>query len=93
MAEAFREEITKLYEAREQEREARKLKSVLSPQRGPRFSDLSLERFRTATKYADRPRRRCQRLTHVACPRIGLLVPLRTTTSPAILVLQSDPST
>jgi hypothetical protein len=55
MAEAFRDEITKLYEAREQEREARRLKSTLSPQRGPRFSDPSLERFRTAEKYADRP--------------------------------------
>ena len=49
------QEITKLYEAREQEREARRLQSSLSPQRGPRLSNLSLERFRTSTKYQDRP--------------------------------------
>jgi hypothetical protein len=55
MAEAFREEITQLYEDREQEREARRLKSTLSPRRGPRLSGLSLERFRTAAKYANRP--------------------------------------
>jgi hypothetical protein len=48
-------EITKLYEAREQEREARRLQASLSPQRGPRLSTLSLERFRTSSKYNDRP--------------------------------------
>ena len=52
---AFVEEITKLYEAREQEREARRLQASLSPQRGPRLSTLSLERFRTSSKYQDRP--------------------------------------
>ena len=55
MAEAFVLEITKLYEEREQEREARHLQASLSPQRGPRLSNLSLERFRTSTKYLDRP--------------------------------------
>ena len=55
MAETFVEEITKLYEAREQEREARRLQASLSPQRGPRLSNLSLERFRTSSKYQDRP--------------------------------------
>jgi hypothetical protein len=55
MAEAFVLEITKLYEEREQEREARHLQASLSPQRGPRLSNLSLERFRTSTKYHDRP--------------------------------------
>ena len=55
MAEAFVEEITKLYEGREQEREAKRLQASLSPQRGPRFSNLSLERFRTSNKYQDRP--------------------------------------
>ena len=54
-AETFAEEITKLYEAREQEREARRLHASLSPQRGPRVSTLSLERFRTSSKYQDRP--------------------------------------
>ncbi len=54
-AETFAEEITKLYEAREQEREARRLQASLSPQRGPRLSNLSLERFRTSSKYNDRP--------------------------------------
>ena len=55
MAEAFEQEITKLYEAREQEREARRLHSSLSPQRGPRLSNLSFERYRSSTKYQDRP--------------------------------------
>jgi hypothetical protein len=55
MAHAFEHEITKLYEAREQEREAKRLQSSLSPQRGPRLSNLSLERFRTSIKYQNRP--------------------------------------
>jgi hypothetical protein len=55
MAEVFVQEITKLYEERQQEREARRLQASLSPQRGPRLSNLSLERFRTSTKYQDRP--------------------------------------
>jgi len=55
MAEAFEQEITKLYEAREQEREARRLESSLSPQRGWRLSNIFLERFRTSIKYQDRP--------------------------------------
>jgi hypothetical protein len=55
MAQTFEQEIAKLYEARELEREARRLQSSLSPQRGPRLSNLSLERFRTSIKYQDRP--------------------------------------
>ena len=55
MAEVFEQEITTLYRAREQEREARRLQSSLSPRRGPRLSNLSLERFRTSIKYQDRP--------------------------------------
>jgi RepB DNA-primase from phage plasmid len=55
MAEVFAQEITKLYGEREQEREARRTQASLSPQRGPRLSNLSLERFRTSTKYHDRP--------------------------------------
>jgi hypothetical protein len=55
MAETFAQEITKLYEEREQEREERRIQASLSPQRGPRLSNLSLERFRTSTKYHDRP--------------------------------------
>jgi RepB DNA-primase from phage plasmid len=55
MAEVFMQEITKLYEEREQEREERRIQASLSPQRGPRLSNLSLERFRTSTKYQDRP--------------------------------------
>jgi hypothetical protein len=55
MAEAFLREITKLYEERELEREARRLQAFLSPQRGPRLSNLSLERFRTSPRYQDRP--------------------------------------
>ena len=53
MADAFHEEITKLYEAEKQKREVRWQQASLSPQRGGR--SLSLERFRTSTKYADRP--------------------------------------
>ena len=55
VAEAFIEEITKLYREREQEREARRVQASLSPRRGPRLSNLSLEQFRTAAKYLDRP--------------------------------------
>jgi len=55
IAEVFAQEITRLYEEREQEREARLIRASLSPQRGPRLSNLSLERFRTSTKYQDRP--------------------------------------
>ena len=55
MAEAFAQEITKLYQQREQEREAKRLQASLSPQRGPRLSNVSLERFRTSGKYRDRP--------------------------------------
>jgi len=55
MAEAFVSEIAKLYEARERERGARRIQASLSPQRGPRLSNLSLERFRTSSKYQDRP--------------------------------------
>jgi hypothetical protein len=55
MAEVFAQEITNLYEGREQEREARRIQASLSPERGPRLSNLSLERFRTSTKYHDRP--------------------------------------
>jgi hypothetical protein len=55
MAETFEQQIRKLYEAREQEREARRLQASLSPRRGRRSSSLSLERFRTSAKYRDRP--------------------------------------
>ena len=54
MAQSFVEEITKLYQAREQEREARRLQASLFSRRGPR-SELSLERFRTPCNYQDRP--------------------------------------
>src|ERR1700685_4385637 len=55
MADGFEQEITKLYEAREQEREARRLQASLSPQMGRRLSNISLERFRTSIKYQGRP--------------------------------------
>ncbi len=55
MAEAFEQEITQRYEAREQEREARRQLASLSPRRGPRSNDPSLERFRTSSTYQDRP--------------------------------------
>ena len=53
-AQAFLEEITAAYEARERQREQRRVERVLSPQRGPR-SLPSLERFRTSARYAERP--------------------------------------
>jgi len=55
MAEASAQKITTLDREREQEREARRLQASLSSQRGPRLSNVSLERFRTSTKYQDRP--------------------------------------
>src|SRR6266700_6915040 len=55
VADVFIEEITKLYQEREQQREARRIQASLSPQRGPRLSNLSLEQFRTSAKYLDRP--------------------------------------
>ena len=54
MGESFLGEITKLYDAREQEREARRQQASLSPRRGPGV-EPSLERFRTSGKYQDRP--------------------------------------
>jgi len=54
-AKAFEQEITQRYEAREQEREARRQLASLSPRGGPRSSAPSLERFRTSAKYQDRP--------------------------------------
>jgi hypothetical protein len=51
--EAFVDEITKLYEAREQQREAKR--ASLSPRGGRRISSVSLEQFRTSGKYQDRP--------------------------------------
>lgn len=53
-AEAFLKETTAAYDAREREREQRRAERALSPRRGPRFLP-SLERFRTASKYIDRP--------------------------------------
>ncbi len=55
MAQAFEQKITQMYEAREQERETRRQLASLSPRSGPRSSSLSLERFRTLSKYQDRP--------------------------------------
>jgi len=55
IADKFQQEIETLYNAREQEREAKRLERTLSPRRAPRFYRLSLERFRTSTRYQDRP--------------------------------------
>ena len=54
MADSFVQEITKLYEAREQARGKAPAGVFFSPE-GPRLSTLSLERFRTSSKYQDRP--------------------------------------
>jgi len=53
MAEAFLDEITRLYHERAQEREAKR--ASLFPRRGRRISAVSLEQFRTSSKYQDRP--------------------------------------
>jgi len=53
MAESFVDEITQLYQEREQEREAKR--ASLSPRRSRRRSAVSLEQFRTSSKYQDRP--------------------------------------
>jgi hypothetical protein len=55
MAEAFAQEIARLYQEREHEREAKRQQASLSPQRGRRLSNVTLERFRTSGKYRDRP--------------------------------------
>ena len=55
MADDFAREINKLYAERESERERKRLQAALSPYSGRRLSDLSLERFRTSSKYQDRP--------------------------------------
>jgi hypothetical protein len=51
----FAREITRLYAERESERERKRLQAALSPYSGRRSSALSLERFRTSSKYQDRP--------------------------------------
>ena len=53
MAEAFHREITALYQAREQRREA--LRVALLPNGGARMLTPSLHDFRTPTKYQNRP--------------------------------------
>ena len=58
MASYARLEMTKLYQLQQQERQTRvaqRQSSSLSPARGARYSRLSLERFRSAPKYHDRP--------------------------------------
>jgi hypothetical protein len=52
MADGFEQEITKLYEAREQQREARRLESSLSPQRdgGCRLYRWSASVLRSSTR-------------------------------------------
>jgi hypothetical protein len=55
MAEVFAREISSLYQEREQEREAKRLQASYSPRRGIRLSHPSLERFRTSSKYRDKP--------------------------------------
>jgi hypothetical protein len=55
LAETFAAEIIRLYKIREREREGRRRQASLSPQSGMRSSNLSLERFRTSSKYDSRP--------------------------------------
>lgn len=53
-AEQFLQEMTARYKAREKEREARRMRAVQFPRRG-QGTNLSLERFRTSSKYQNRP--------------------------------------
>jgi hypothetical protein len=53
MASFLRIELTKQFQLQENERQARA--TAFSPNGGMRYSHLSLERFRTAPKYHDRP--------------------------------------
>ena len=58
MAPFLRIELTKQFQLQEHERRARITQhraTAFSPNRGMRYSHLSLERFRTAPKYLDRP--------------------------------------
>ena len=58
MAALLRLELTKQFQLQEHERQARIAQhraAVFPPGRGTRYSHLSLERFRTAPKYHDRP--------------------------------------
>jgi hypothetical protein len=58
MASLLRIELTKQFQLQEHERQARIAQhraAVFPPSRGMRYSHLSLERFRTAPKYYDRP--------------------------------------
>ena len=54
-AQVFEREIATLYQARELEREIQSQQRALPPRRGRGSSSLSLERFRTSSKYRDRP--------------------------------------
>ena len=57
-ASLLRIELTRQFQLQEHERQARiaqQRAAVFSPRRGTRYSHLSLERFRTAPKYHDRP--------------------------------------
>jgi hypothetical protein len=58
MASFLRIELTKQFQLQEHERQARVAQhraTTFSPSGGMRYSHLSLERFRTAPKYHDRP--------------------------------------
>ena len=66
LAEAFVQELMQLYQAREQQREARRQVASLSPRRGPR-SAPSLERFRTSVKSRTARRRRPRLLCRRDC--------------------------
>jgi hypothetical protein len=54
-SEVIAETLTKLYQEQEQAPEVKRLQASLSPQRGQRLSNVSLERFQTYGKYRDRP--------------------------------------
>jgi hypothetical protein len=58
MTARLRLEINKLYQLEQQERQSRIARcptATYSPSRGPRYSRLSLERFRNSPKFHDRP--------------------------------------
>ena len=54
-AEDFIQEVTKLYQEREEVRERKRQQASLSSHKGMRLSTLSLAKFRTSGKYLNRP--------------------------------------
>ncbi len=94
MADTFVQQVTRLQEERKQKCNARRLQASLSPLKGPRFPNLSLERFRASTKYSDRPAAAdiafCVAAYANGMNEARLNVPLKTTISLTIPALPDE---